>query len=59
MAQVPENFHPNWPEIPRDYLKIGDELGAGAFGVVKKGFLMRNNKVIECAVKMLKSKFFI
>lgn len=54
LAQVPENFHRNWPEIPRDYLKIGDELGAGAFGVVKKGFLMRNNKVIECAVKMLK-----
>lgn len=47
-------FKRQWPEIPRAYLKIAEDLGSGAFGVVKKGFLMRNNKVIECAVKMLK-----
>lgn len=52
----PVDFQRQWPEIPRDYLKIGDELGSGAFGVVMKGYLMRNDKVIECAVKMLKSK---
>ena len=49
-------FTRQWPEIPRDYLKVVEELGSGAFGVVRKGYLMRNNKVIECAVKMLKSK---
>lgn len=47
-------FIRQWPEIPRAYLKIVEELGSGAFGVVRKGYLMRNNKVIECAVKMLK-----
>jgi len=47
-------FTRQWPEIPRDYLKVAEELGSGAFGVVRKGYLMRNNKVIECAVKMLK-----
>ena len=52
----PAGFIRQWPEIPREYLKIAEDLGSGAFGVVKKGYLMRNNKVIECAVKMLKSK---
>lgn len=52
---VPETgFIRQWSEIPRQYLKISDELGSGAFGVVKKGYLMRNSKVVECAVKMLK-----
>lgn len=56
VALPPTDFQRQWPEIPRDFLKIGEELGSGAFGVVRKGYLMRNNKVIECAVKMLKSK---
>ena len=56
VALPPTDFDRQWPEIPRDYLKIGEELGSGAFGVVKKGYLMRNDKVIECAVKMLKSE---
>lgn len=56
VALPPTDFSRQWPEIPRDYLKIAEELGSGAFGVVKKGYLMRNDKVIECAVKMLKSK---
>ncbi|CAH3018175.1 unnamed protein product [Porites evermanni] len=52
---LPEtDFKRQWLEVPRAYLKIADELGSGAFGVVRKGYLMRNNKVIECAVKMLK-----
>lgn len=54
VALPPADFNRQWPEIPRGYLKIGEELGSGAFGVVKKGYLMRNDKVIECAVKMLK-----
>lgn len=57
VALPPTDFSRQWPEIPRNYLKIAEELGSGAFGVVKKGYLMRNDKVIECAVKMLKSKW--
>ena len=56
-VHLPEtDFKREWLEVPRDFLKIAEELGSGAFGVVRKGYLMRNNKVIECAVKMLKSK---
>ncbi|XP_020615291.1 angiopoietin-1 receptor-like isoform X2 [Orbicella faveolata] len=54
VALPPTDFNRQWPEIPRDYLKIAEKLGSGAFGVVMKGYLMRNDKVIECAVKMLK-----
>ena len=50
------NMEKNWWEIPRNSIKIGDELGSGAFGVVKKGFLIVGDKTEECAVKMLKSK---
>lgn len=54
-VHLPEtDFKREWLEVPRDFLKIMEELGSGAFGVVRKGYLMRNNKVIECAVKMLK-----
>jgi len=56
VALPPTDFNRQWPEIPRDYLKIAEKLGSGAFGVVMKGYLMRNDKVIECAVKMLKGK---
>lgn len=57
IVALPEtDFVRKWPEIPRGLLKLAEELGAGAFGLVRKGHLMRNNKVIECAVKMLKSK---
>lgn len=56
VALPPSDFIRRWPEIPRDYLKIAEKLGSGAFGVVMKGYLMRNDKVIECAVKMLKSE---
>ena len=59
IVALPEtDFKRQWPEVPRDYLKIAEELGSGAFGIVRKGYLMRNNKVIECAVKMLKSECF-
>lgn len=54
VAVPPSDFIRRWTEIPRDYLKIGEKLGSGAFGIVMKGYLMRNDKVIECAVKMLK-----
>ena len=46
-----------WWEIPRKTIKIGDGLGAGAFGEVKKGFLTIGNKTENCAVKMLKGKW--
>ena len=45
-----------WWEIPRESLKIGDGLGSGAFGDVKKGYLTIGEKTEVCAVKMLKGK---
>jgi len=44
-------------EFPRDKLKLGKQLGAGAFGVVLKGEAqgIRNNKAVSTvAVKMVK-----
>ena len=46
-----------WREIPRDSLQVGDQLGSGAFGEVKKGVLTNGNETVVCAIKMLKSKY--
>ena len=43
-----------WWEIPRDSLQVGEQLGSGAFGEVKKGFLTKGDETIMCAIKMLK-----
>uniref|UniRef100_A0A336MMX7 receptor protein-tyrosine kinase n=1 Tax=Culicoides sonorensis TaxID=179676 RepID=A0A336MMX7_CULSO len=41
-------------EIPKTNIKILDKLGEGAFGMVKKGLLTRNNEILEVAIKTLK-----
>lgn len=43
-------------EIQRKSIKLHNELGKGAFGVVKRAILMKNGKETTVAVKMLKSK---
>ena len=55
-----ESFRPsevNWKEIPYEKLTLMNELGSGAFGVVYKGELKRENSdVTPCAVKSLKGE---
>ncbi|XP_027045891.1 angiopoietin-1 receptor-like isoform X1 [Pocillopora damicornis] len=45
----------NWEEFPHENIKLLDELGSGAFGIVFKGELQQENgNIIPCAVKTLK-----
>ena len=43
-------------EIQRKSINLHNELGKGAFGVVKRAILIKNGKETTVAVKMLKSK---
>ncbi|XP_027045523.1 angiopoietin-1 receptor-like [Pocillopora damicornis] len=44
----------NWEEFPYQNIKLLNELGSGAFGVVYKGELLKRNGITPCAVKALK-----
>ena len=45
----------NWEEIPYENIKLLNELGSGAFGIVYKGELLQyNGNTLPCAVKALK-----
>ncbi|KAK3736795.1 hypothetical protein QZH41_011745 [Actinostola sp. cb2023] len=55
IGRLLEEFPCRWKEIPRSDLKIGKELGAGAFGSVVRADLKLNDHEMPCAVKMLKA----
>jgi len=46
-------FDAKW-EIPTDNLVLGEVLGEGAFGIVRKGVLHTGEKRRDVAVKMLR-----
>jgi hypothetical protein len=46
-------FDAKW-EIPTDNLVLGEVLGEGAFGIVRKGMLHTGEKQRDVAVKMLR-----
>jgi len=45
-------------EIPTENLVLGEVLGEGAFGIVRKGVLHTGEKRREVAVKMLRGSVF-
>ncbi|XP_069683137.1 tyrosine-protein kinase receptor torso-like [Periplaneta americana] len=47
------NLDAKW-EIPRENLLLGDVLGEGAFGIVRKGVLQEGDNWRDVAVKMLR-----
>jgi hypothetical protein len=47
------DFDSKW-EIPRENLVLGDVLGEGAFGIVRKGVLQEDDNWRDVAVKMLR-----
>ena len=51
---IGNEFVREWWEIPRDSLQVGEQLGSGVFGEVKKGVLTKGDETIMCAIKMLK-----
>ena len=52
------DYNAEW-EIPRENLLLGDVLGEGAFGIVRKGVLQEGDAWRDVAVKMLRGKCVI
>lgn len=45
-------------EVEKENITVLEQLGEGAFGLVKKGLMIRNGEKQHVAVKMIKSKCF-
>ena len=52
-AECELHFDAKW-EIPTEKLVLGEVLGEGAFGIVRKGVLHTGEKRRDVAVKMLR-----
>ena len=50
-----DRYSSKW-EIPLSALVIGDVIGEGAFGLVRKAMLYQNGKKIVVAVKSLRGR---
>jgi hypothetical protein len=55
-VECDEDFDAKW-EIPRENLILGDVLGEGAFGIVRKGVLQEGDNWRDVAVKMLRGGY--
>lgn len=58
-AETEVPFEPDEWELDSDEVVACELLGQGAFGVVRKGFLLNGmNGKIDVAIKMLKGKIY-
>ena len=53
-------YEPDEWEIPREHIKLINELGQGSFGMVYKGeYITDDQKIIKCAVKVCIRIFYM
>ena len=45
-------------EVDKENITVLEQLGEGAFGLVKKGLIIRNGEKEHVAVKMIKSEYY-
>lgn len=45
-------------EVEKENITVLEQLGEGAFGLVKKGLVIRNGEKEHVAVKMIKSEYY-
>lgn len=46
-------------EVEKENISILEQLGEGAFGLVKRGLMIKNGEKEYVAVKMIKSEYFV